>query len=707
MKKKVIITCSIIAILLITILVISNNTSTNTILVESYENINTEGLAFYLENDSGEYDSVSTIPSKDDGYIFKEAVCNDSSTVSFNSNNWSLTISNMEEGKVRCKLYFDIDKARARNYILSQNTVNEGTPDFSEIDTGNHTRTLYTSEDDTGISYYYRGAVSNNYFYFAGYYWRIIRINGDGTLRIIYQGTTPSGNGIISNSKFNESSNNNAYLGYMYKTGEVHGTENSSTLKTTLENWYESSISDEYKQYVNTEQGFCNDRNNSTSMEGAPDDSGGTGTTASYYAPRHRVFTLHEPSFKCEETNDLFTVASSNTGNKKLSQPIGTITVDEVAFAGGIFNQDNTSYYLNTGTSFWIMSPSHFSSNVGYPYNMTETGSFYRANATTSIGARPVININKDVELEGTGTSTDPYKIKDTEIEVPDGKTMQEIIAEYNVGNRGSFSSAYTTATTNTVFTTTDWKGTSYYFAGAPTDNWVKFGGFYWRIVRVNGDGSVRLIYNGTSTTTTGTGTLINNGATQAFNSSYDRSEYVGLKYTSGEQHGQTTDSPILNTLQSWYTSSNLDDYADYIDTSVGFCSDRNVVSGDSWSSTNSHDYAAYGRIVQNKSPSLGCSSNDIITEPVGLLTADEVVFAGGVWGTANSSYYLHNNQDYWTISPSVFSGGSTYVFIMFLNGTFDGWHVDGTNGVRPVINLKANTQFTGSGTSTDPYVVN
>ena len=295
MKKKVIITCSIIAILLITILVISNNTSTNTILVESYENINTEGLAFYLENDSGEYDSVSTIPSKDDGYIFKEAVCNDSSTVSFNSNNWSLTISNMEEGKVRCKLYFDIDDAIARKYILSQNTVNEGTPDFSEIDTGNRTGTLYTSEDDTGISYYYRGAVSNNYFYFAGYYWRIIRINGDGTLRIIYQGTTPSGNGIISNSKFNESSNNNAYLGYMYKTGEVHGTENSSTLKTTLENWYESSISDEYKQYVNTEQGFCNDRNNSTNMDGAPDNSGGTGTTASYYAPRHRVFTLHEP----------------------------------------------------------------------------------------------------------------------------------------------------------------------------------------------------------------------------------------------------------------------------------------------------------------------------------------------------------------------------------------------------------------------------
>ena len=189
------------------------------------------------------------------------------------------------------------------------------------------------------------------------------------------------------------------------------------------------------------------------------------------------------------------------------------------------------------------------------------------------------------------------------------GNTMNEIIAGYNKGNRGSFDSAYTTATTNTVFQTTDWKGTSYYFAGAPTDNWVKFGGFYWRIVRVNGDGTVRLIYNGTSTKTTGTGTLINNGATYQFNSSHNRSEYSGLKYTIGEQHGKNTDSSILDVLQSWYTSSNLDDYTDYIDTSVGFCSDRNMASGSSWSSQPSREieYAAYGR-MDKQNPSLLCT---------------------------------------------------------------------------------------------------
>ena len=615
----------------------------------------------------------------------------------------------MEEGRVRCKLYFDIDDATARKYILSQNTVNEGTPDFSESATTNEG--IFTAEDDFGTSYYWRGDVNNNYFYFAGFYWRIVRINGDGSIRLIYQGTTANATGSNANalsSAWNSTINDNAYIGYMYGTPgsssyeATHANENNTTIKTSLDNWYKNNLLD-YEEYISKESTFCGDRQLSSGT--------GIGTSITTYLPSTRL-SAHEPTLKCANENDLYTLEEASFGNKALTYPIALITADEVAMAGAVTSgssgESNKDYYLYTGVTWRTMTPqsygSYNDSNNPKVFGIDGEGILrWFQGSAGSHGVRPVINLKKDVELEGTGTSSDPYKIKGTE--VSSGKTMQTIIAGYNKGNRGSFSSAYTTATTNTVFTTTDWEGTSYYFAGAPTDNWVRFGGFYWRIVRVNGDGTVRLIYNGTSTTTTGTGTLAD--TSEAFNSSYDRSEYVGLKYTSGEQHGQTTDSPILNTLQSWYTSSNLDDYADYIDTSVGFCSDRNVVSGDSWSSTNSHDYAAYGRIVQNKSPSLGCSSNDIITEPVGLLTADEVVFAGGVWGTANSSYYLHNNQDYWTISPSVFSGGSTYVFIMFLNGTFDGWHVDGTNGVRPVINLKANTQFTGSGTSTDPYVVN
>ena len=287
--------------------------------------------------------------------------------------------------------------------------------------------------------------------------------------------------------------------------------------------------------------------------------------------------------------------------------------------------------------------------------------------------------------------------------------TMQEIITRYNIGNRGSFSTPYTSTTTNTVFTTTDWKGTSYYFAGNPTDNWVQFAGFYWRIVRVNGDGSVRLIYNGTSTTTTGTETMINSN--QAFNSSYNRSEYVGFKYTTGEQHGLTTDSTILNTLQSWYNSSGLSatQYSRYIDTSIGFCNDRNMTSGSLWRSTGStHYYAARERVYTNKNPNLACSNIDIIAEPIGLITVDEVAFAGGVFGVNNTNYYLHNNQYYLTMSPSYFNASSNiaFVFMITSNGYFGYGNVDSEDGVRPVINLKYDTKFTGTGTTSDPYVV-
>ena len=293
------------------------------------------------------------------------------------------------------------------------------------------------------------------------------------------------------------------------------------------------------------------------------------------------------------------------------------------------------------------------------------------------------------------------------------GETMSEIIAGYTKENRLSFSSVYTTATTNKVFITVDWKGTCYYFAGAPTDNWVEFGGFYWRIIRINGDGSTRLIYNGTSPIIgedTNKETLINNGASEEFNHNVVGSEKVGFKYTEGSQHGQNTDSTILDTLQSWYTISGLSGYASYIDSNVGFCSDREVASGYTWSSPKSLNYAAWERLYTNKSPSLACSSNDIVKEPVGLITADEVAFAGAGYGSslANSSYYLYNGQEYWTMSPYCFLSviNGSQVFYVHSNGYLDNSTVAGNSGVRPVINLKSDTQFTGSGTTSDPFKV-
>ena len=157
--------------------------------------------------------------------------------------------------------------------------------------------------------------------------------------------------------------------------------------------------------------------------------------------------------------------------------------------------------------------------------------------------------------------------------------------------------------------TTTDWTGgTTYYYTGNP-NNWIQFGGFYWRIIRINGDGTIRMIYQGTSANTTGSGTQIGESA---FNISYDNKTYVGLVYDETNQHGYGSNSTIMNTLNAWY-NNNLASYeADYIDTDVGFCSDRNLAKGEAWYESNFY-YAPNDR--RNGSASLQCNNMDILSK--------------------------------------------------------------------------------------------
>ena len=256
---------------------------------------------------------------------------------------------------------------------------------------------------------------------------------------------------------------------------------------------------------------------------------------------------------------------------------------------------------------------------------------------------------------------------------------------------------------------TTDWTGgTSYYYTGNP-NNWVQFGGFWWRIIRINGDGSIRMIYQGTSANTTGSGTQI---GTSAFNSSANNKTYVGLVYNTSSQHGYGTNSTIMNTLNNWY-NSNLASYEeDYIDTGAGFCSDRNMASGSNFNSSGSIYYASYDR--RNGKASLQCHDDDILSKdngklpnPIGLVTSDEAVLTGITWNNANTESYLYTGQTYWTMSPYYYSGNAL-VFYVYSDGHLNSdslisWPVP---GVRPVINLRADVQLTGSGTTSDPFKV-
>ena len=291
----------------------------------------------------------------------------------------------------------------------------------------------------------------------------------------------------------------------------------------------------------------------------------------------------------------------------------------------------------------------------------------------------------------------------------------ETILANYSTVLTRTFplttSSKVETSTTGTIYKSAnsaqhDDYGEVYYFAGNPTDNWVKFAEFYWRIIRINGDGSIRMIYQGTSANATGTGTRLSSES--AFNSSYDRSEYVGLKYATESQRGTSSNSTILKALNNWYISSGLSgsDYADDIDSNVGFCGDRNMASGYSWSSQPSSTiyYAAYGRLVisSNVNPTFKCgNSGDLYKIPVGLITADEVIMAGLPWSGSTESNYLYTGQTYWTMSPYRFDGSSAYVFYVHSNGYLGHTGVNNARGVRPVINLKASVTITG-GTGID-----
>ena len=210
-----------------------------------------------------------------------------------------------------------------------------------------------------------------------------------------------------------------------------------------------------------------------------------------------------------------------------------------------------------------------------------------------------------------------------------------------------------------------------------------------------------------------GEGTQIGNSD---FNSSSDKSYYVGLVHDGSSQHGSGQNSTIMTTLNNWYNDNIENDsknihYEQYIDTEAGFCSDRNLQSG-SWSATVSHNYAAHGRLYNkgSESASLQCSDVDILSQdngrlpnPIGLVTADEAALAGVTWNNPKSSY-LSTGQAYWTMSPSHFYSDNAVVFRVIPSGSLDFDRVNNTYGVRPVINLKSAIAISGSGTTSDPF---
>jgi len=280
---------------------------------------------------------------------------------------------------------------------------------FSEPSSNTNGKGLYYTSNKTennNVTYYFRGDVENNYISFAGILWRIVRINEDGSVRLI---TDQS----VGQSAFNVNNGDNTYVGYM--TGQVgatsyadaHSNTNNSTIKTFVDSWYEANLV-QYTSMMSTEAGFCNDRA-TTGL--------GYGNNSTSYAAAGRNSRAFIPIFNCSQTNDLFTY-SSTKGNNKLDYPVGLLTMDEAIYGGNYINDKDGDYitggYLASNDAWWTMTPHSYGSGIYYMKSGQDIYTLaYTSNMTSVLGVRPVINLKSTVEISsGNGTSANPYIIK-------------------------------------------------------------------------------------------------------------------------------------------------------------------------------------------------------------------------------------------------------------------------------------------------------
>lgn len=516
-----------------------NKFSECALLMENYAETSGEAKDYILSKKVESYSNVAPVTtykekkeniSDPNGIIIGEYTYSLASSYSFNSstgmfnlkgytNSNSLdgyldyyTCGNKTGGWTNCATMYQI-KAYKKMDDGSYNVTEAVIHNPSAVDALDSEIGLYATTDDLGTSYYYRGNVKNNYVSFAGYIWRIIRINGNGTIRMIYSGKSTSDTGddaSIGISTYNTKDYDPTHIGYKYGENfvlnttatenidftrfnqntsyyfassyepievtedgkrvtkfrlkgntvsglfkNIHnpvntaypytcfstsptdtcnyivkinkyvnaskanvsfisyssvdyesmlGNDTNSTVKSKVDAWYEKNILNKYDKYLSDEI-FCNDR----SIASGP----GYGLIPETLTQPEIRMTSKNPSLKCNQAADKFTVSSAK-GNGALTYPVGLITIDEVALAGGVYNTVNTQYYLYTGSSYWTLSTQGFSSSriVAKTYIVFYSGSIVNNWVSYEYGIRPVINLKADVLISGgDGTAINPYVI--------------------------------------------------------------------------------------------------------------------------------------------------------------------------------------------------------------------------------------------------------------------------------------------------------
>ena len=356
--------------------------------------------------------------------------------VEWNGTKWVLTTNGITKGSTKCNATFITKVPTFAETILANNKVKAPiTTPGATISTASEAL-LASTEDDYGTSYYFRGAVTNNYVEFANKCWRIVRVGGDGSVKLILHNDNPTGaanpcdaannsasaafahyNYSTYTSRFNENYDDNAYIGFKYGTPgsskyeTTHANTNKSTILTNLETWYTNNLKT-YESVID-DTVWCNDKTNVTDTSYDPwsitPNGLGYAKNVTYYGATKRLVGTSGstggtgPSLKC------------NGELSKINSKVGLITADELALAGYAYNISNTTTYLQenaTDTYWWSLSPSNFGGDDAGVWGVYGSGGFFDYNfVSNACGVRPSISLKSTTNITGEGTSSTPYII--------------------------------------------------------------------------------------------------------------------------------------------------------------------------------------------------------------------------------------------------------------------------------------------------------
>ena len=365
-------------------------------------------------------------------------------------------------------------KVKIYDKLLNDNPTIKTRTDFSTIFTESNVNTLYKAKENNTDVYYFAGDARNNWVRFGewqediylfkttktnsdGYiqgmytqtleecnnlnlgscnkiviaskgdpiYWRIIRTNSDGSIRLLYSDAKPDTEvGFIDNTCWYKNlkgeclTNSENYLYYTFDDSE-------SEIKKSVEKWYSTNLIN-YDNYISKNAIYCDDKDYKIFEISVVKEfnsfvrvSGLSGQNPTTWEAIYNGKIL--PSFNCSSIESQYTSKLSNFGNKQLNYPIGLITADEISFIGGRFVENNTSswYYKNSvngpiikDNPWWTMSSAAWESTKSYSMALYLNGALYGPNVQEKKGIRPVISIKGEkLWKNGDGSSSNPYEI--------------------------------------------------------------------------------------------------------------------------------------------------------------------------------------------------------------------------------------------------------------------------------------------------------